>query len=295
MNQMDTISPTLSSDERKRLAQQERDIARKYVGGVPWIMVAWGLGNFTLWVSLWPLVFLGVIPLWLGCVLSTLSITLSYLPSHDAQHSIIARKGEKLRWLNEMVGHLSIVPLVLPYKIAWITHQAHHLYTNDTERDPDIGMKAESWLGAVKASIVARQPVNKRAYKFNRVDDDDHDMAVALRQAVALSLFYFGTLCALAWSGYALEALLLWWLPRNIALTYIQVFLSWAPHQPMQERGRYRDTRAWKYWMGNLGALGMEYHIIHHLHPTIPLHKTPAAWREMQPILEQRGIRNDGL
>ena len=66
MNQMDTISPTLSSDERKHLAQQERDIAGKYVGGVPWIMVAWGLGNFTLWVSLWPLVFLGVIPLWLG-------------------------------------------------------------------------------------------------------------------------------------------------------------------------------------------------------------------------------------
>ena len=104
-----TGASTLSQEERTALAQEERAIARKYVGGVPWIIVAWGLGNFALWVSLWPLTMMGIMPLWAAFIISTLSIGLCYLPSHDAQHSIIARKGEPLRWLNEMVGHLCII------------------------------------------------------------------------------------------------------------------------------------------------------------------------------------------
>lgn len=285
----------LSREERTKLAQEERAIARDFVGGVPWVMVAWGLGNFALWVSLWPLYFLGVIPLWLACMASTISIILCYLPDHEAQHSIIARKGEPLRWLNELVGYVCTIPLVLPYKIAWIIHQAHHNYTNDPERDPDILMKADSWMGAAWASIKGRQPGNKRAYSFTDVESDSRDLGRAVQEAVILTVFYYGSLCALAWSGYALEAFFIWWLPRNIALTYIQMFLSWAPHHPMAETGRYRNTRAWKYWMGNLGALGMEYHIIHHFHPTIPLTKTPAAYRALKPILLTRGITNDGL
>lgn len=285
----------LSQEERTVLAQQERAIARKYVGGVPWIMVAWGLGNFTLWVSLWPLTFAGVIPLWLAFILSTISITLCYLPDHEAQHSNIARRGEALRWLNETVGYLATIPLVLPYKVAWLIHQEHHQFTNDPERDPDIGMKAGSWGGAILASLRDRQPARLKAYAFTSVDADDPATKRAQIEALVMRVGYYVVLVALAWSGYALEAFFLWWLPRNIALTYIQVFLSWAPHHPMEERGRYRDTRAWKYFLGNFGALGMEYHVIHHLHPTIPLHKTPAAYRELRPILIKRGIRNDGL
>lgn len=295
MSAVEASAQTLSQEERTALAQEERAIARKYVGGTPWLMVAWGLGNFALWVALWPLTFTGVIPLWLASVVSTISITLCYLPDHEAQHSNIARRGEPLRWLNETVGHLATIPLVLPYKIAWLIHQEHHAHTNDPALDPDVSMNADSWMGAIAASLRARQPAQKKAYSFTRFDADDAAVQRAQIEGVGLNIFYFGALAALAWSGYALEAFFLWWLPRNIALTYIQVFLSWAPHQPMNETGRYRDTMAWKYFLGNFGALGMEYHIVHHLHPTIPLNKTPAAYREMRDILMRRGIRNDGL
>ena len=100
---------------------------------------------------------------------------------------------------------------------------------------------------------------------------------------------HFGILFGLAWSGYAIEAALLWWLPRHIALTYIQFYLSWAPHHPGNESGRYRDTRSFRSILGNIGSLGMQYHIIHHLHPRIPLYRTPQAYWEMKPILEARG------
>lgn len=93
----------------------------------------------------------------------------------------------------------------------------------------------------------------------------------------------------MAWSGYALEAFFLWWLPLHIASSHLQFFLSWAPHHPAEEQGRYRNTRNWRSKVGNVLTMGMQFHIVHHLHPYIPLNHTPAAYRQMRPILKQRG------
>jgi beta-carotene hydroxylase len=78
-----------------------------------------------------------------------------------------------------------------------------------------------------------------------------------------------------------------------LALTYISFYLSWAPHHPGVGKGRYKDTRAFKSRMGNIWSSGMQYHIVHHLYPTIPLNKTPAASRALRPILAERGCNLD--
>src|SRR5215468_9374474 len=88
---------------------------------------------------------------------------------------------------------------------------------------------------------------------------------------------------------------LIWWLPRHIGTSYISLFLSWAPHHPAKEKGRYRDTRFFTSPLGNILVLGMEHHGIHHLYPAIPLTKNAAAFREMKPILEARGCRMEHL
>ncbi|MEO0982799.1 MAG: fatty acid desaturase [Pseudomonadota bacterium] len=275
-------------DERE-LLRREREIAQKHMGHVPWFAVAWGLGNLAVWLALWPLVFMGILPLWAGFLIATANVTLSYLPSHEAQHDIIARPGAKLRWLNELVGHLSIIPLVLPYRMAKLTHMEHHAHANDPELDPDYETHAENGWRMVWKSLVNRQPraeagLNGYAATLKRIGRED-----AALDGVIYYLIFYGTLFGLAWAGYALEAALLWWLPRHIGLTYIQFFLSWAPHHPAKETGRYRDTRAFRSRLGNIGSLGMQFHIIHHLHPRIPLYRTPMAYWEMRPILEARG------
>ena len=93
----------------------------------------------------------------------------------------------------------------------------------------------------------------------------------------------------LAWAGYALEAFFLWWLPKHLGMMYISYYLSWAPHHPAEERGRYRDTRGFKSRLGNVMSMGMQYHIVHHLYPRIPWSLTPAAYRDLKPILQRRG------
>jgi len=106
---------------------------------------------------------------------------------------------------------------------------------------------------------------------------------------------FYAILFALSWNGHAIEAALLWWLPRQIGLTYIQYYLSWAPHNPALSTGRYRDTRSFRSILGNIGSMGMQYHIVHHLHPRIPLMRTPRAYWEMRDILETRGCAIDEL
>ncbi|MEM8934132.1 MAG: fatty acid desaturase [Acidobacteriota bacterium] len=41
--------------------------------------------------------------------------------------------------------------------------------------------------------------------------------------------------------------------------------------------------------LGNLGSMGMQFHVIHHLYPRIPLDRTPAAYWELKPIIERLG------
>ncbi|MFT4632894.1 MAG: beta-carotene hydroxylase [Candidatus Pseudothioglobus sp.] len=282
----DTLSPA-------ELDAMERKIAGKYMHKVPWVAVVWGLLNCMMWLMLWPLVMLDIMPLWVGFPLATLNVMLCYLPSHEAQHNIIARKGHPLRWLNELVGHVSVIPLQA-FRVLRYTHFEHHHHTNDPALDPDYSVHATNNFAFFKNSLMRRQPGSLSAEAYPAALQRT-GMGHIMIDALLYNLAYFLILFSMAWSGYAIEVALLWWLPKHIASTYIQYYLSWAPHHPGLEQGRYRETRAFKSYLGNIWSMGMQYHIIHHLYPRIPLSKTPAAFRELQPILARKGCEFGGL
>ncbi len=275
------------------LTRLERDIARKHIGKFPWFAVVFAFVNLAIWISLWPLVITGTISVWVGLIIASINATLSYLPSHEAQHDIIARPGSKLYWLNELVGHLSTIPLALPYRVAKLTHLQHHRHTNNPKFDPDYTSRARGPLHAIWRSIQNRQPRGNGAFnaygrtllRLKRYD--------VYREAALHRFVFFGILITLAWSGYAVEAAVLMWLPHHLGYTYIQYYLSWAPHHPANETSRYRSTRSFRAAFGNYISLGMQYHIVHHLHPRIPLYRTPAAYWELKPVLAARGARID--
>lgn len=279
----------------RELEIEERRIAGKYMRLFPWEIVIWGVGNTLIWLSLWPLVFFDIVPLWLAFPIAVLNITASYLPSHDAQHSILARKGHPLRWLNELVGHISLIPLVAPFRYMRYTHFEHHKNANDPNLDPDYDVHANNRLEFFKRALLKKQPAfSARDDRYQQAltrTGKEHVMLEALLMRIAYMLILFG----FVWSGYAIEVVLLWWLPLHIATVYIPYYLSWKPHHPGAEMGRYRDTSAFSSHLGNIGSSGMQYHIIHHLYPTIPLTRTPAAYRELKPILQRKGCQLGGL
>ncbi len=288
----DLKATDLSALDNKALMKLEAEIAQRFMGGVPWGSVAWSLTNLAVWLSLWPLTILGIVPIWVAFPIACLNVMLSYLPSHEAQHDIIARPGEPLRWLNQLIGTVSTIPLVGPYRVLKMTHMEHHKHCNHPELDPDIHNKAESAWDFLRQSL-------SRRFRLGGGGDAGYAAAIeriggpeaglAQRDALILQLSYLAILFISAWNGHAIEAALLWWLPRHVAQTYIGFYLSWAPHHPSIETGRYKDTRAFKSAIGNIGSMGMQFHIIHHLYPRIPLMRTPAAYWALRPILEARG------
>jgi beta-carotene hydroxylase len=281
-------SSALSSLNDVQLDVMERKIATKYMQIVPWGAVVWGLGNCLMFIALFPLVLMDIMPLWIAFPIATLNCALAYLPSHEAQHNIIGGPGQRLRWLNECVGHISPIPLVLPYRILRATHMVHHQHCNDPELDPDYDVHARSNIDFFVQYLKNIQPDGGRNNAYGSCLERLGRTDLMLDSAVSEGI-YLTVLLAMAWSGHAIEAALLWWLPKLIAGAHLQYYLSWAPHRPGREQGRYRDTRAFKSQLGNIFSAGMQYHIIHHLYPRIPLSLTPAAYRELKPILAQRG------
>lgn len=296
MSQTDVnLDRDLSGLSNAELFRLERDIARRHLGHFPWMIVTWSILNFVIWLSLWPLVLMGVIPLWLGFIVALFNLTLSYLPSHDAQHGIIGKPGSKYHWLNELVGWIGAIPLTTPYPVLRATHMEHHKHANDPVLDPDYYVTAKGPWHALWAIIRARQPRGdgqgvRYMAALERVGRQDLIVMSALFTLGFYTLFF-----VLAWNGLALEVALLWWLPAHLGGLYNSFFLSWAPHHPGRETGRYRDTRAFRFQLGNIASCGMQYHIIHHLHPGIPLIRTPRAYHEMRPVLEARGCDLGGM
>jgi beta-carotene hydroxylase len=284
----------LPAQELNRL---ETETAARFMGGLPWGSVLWGLGNLAVWLSLWPLTLSGLMPLWVAFPIATLNVALCYLPSHEAQHRIIAREGEPLFWLNELVGHLSPLPMLLPYGVARLTHYEHHLHANHPDLDPDIHTKAPNAWRHLLNTIAHRQPGSATGGNYGkalaRIGTDEARRAGLI--AALYTLAYHAILFGLAWSGFAIEAALIWWLPRILGTTYIQFYQSWAPHHPAHEMGRYRDTRAFRSRVGNLMSSGMQFHILHHLYPRIPLLRHARAYEALRPFLVVRGCRLDGL
>ena len=281
----------VSGKSDAELTKMERAIVRKYMNKLSIPMVIWPVLNLSCWLALWPLVMTGTVPLWMGFLVALFNVTMSYLPSHEAQHDIYARPGDKLRWLNEAIGHLSLIPLAYGYKILRLTHLEHHKHTNKPALDPDhLYNDGQTLWQAIWKTVQGFQPDSEAADSYSNcmVRLGTPEAKSALMQQIFILLAHLGILFTCAYNGYALEALLLWWLPMKLGVIYIRIYLSWLPHFPGKETGRYKDTRGFGSYGGVWSSLGMTAHIVHHLHPRIPLDKTPAALRELYPILEAR-------
>lgn len=284
----------LDRHTRRDLLKEEMAIAREFHGGRMWPYAVAAFGCFAVWISFFPLAIMGQINLGVAFVLSCIFATGGYVTSHEAMHSNIGRPGEKTRWLNEAVGAVSTIPIVFPFSMARMMHLEHHYHCNDPVKDPDYTDGAPNALMAWYKTWYNRQPgVDGSIHHYKRIlaEMGTPEAARALKETMLLQLVFMAVLFTMAWSGYAIEAALIWWLPRHIGLSYIRFYLSWAPHHPREGKtARYEQAKIFKSRLGHVLSMGMETHLIHHLYPGIPNHRTRAAYLALKPILEKRGV-----
>ena len=184
------------------LAEKERQIARQFIGKTPWFMIIWWALNLSVWLILWPLTLNGIISIWSSLLVSSICACLCYLPSHEAQHGNIAKKDSNLFWLNELIGYTSLIPIVLPYRLAQSTHMLHHTYTNDPIKDPDYPVKAKSFIKALWTNLIINRQKDLPLLDFL---EESSGKKKVLIETLITRISYWLILISFVWAGYGLE------------------------------------------------------------------------------------------
>ena len=79
-------------------------------------------------------VFIAVSPWYLlpiAWIFTGTALTGAFVIGHDCGHRSFAKR----RWVNDLVGHLSFMPLIYPFHSWRIKHNHHHKYTNQIDVD----------------------------------------------------------------------------------------------------------------------------------------------------------------
>ena len=67
------------------------------------------------------------------------------------------------------------------------------------------------------------------------------------------------------------------------------LFFDYLPHRPFKETNRWKNARVYPGKVLNVLILGQNYHLIHHLWPSIPWYKYQSAYYAAKPILDAKG------
>ncbi|MBW4634181.1 MAG: fatty acid desaturase [Iphinoe sp. HA4291-MV1] len=97
------------------------------------------LGYFSLIIAPWYL-------LPLAWIFTGTALTGFFVIGHDCGHRSFAKR----RWVNDLVGHLMMMPLIYPFHSWRIQHNYHHTHTNKLDEDnawhPITTEMFESWI-----------------------------------------------------------------------------------------------------------------------------------------------------
>ena len=269
--------------------EAEREVARTFMGRIEWEMILIGLGQFTIWVVTWVLVVNAIIPLFLGFLIALFTACNAYLPSHAGQHGHLSGGRKNLQWLDFWVGQISVIPLAQTHDALKATHLKHHAHTNDPDNDPDFFHgNANSWLGAVRNVNVSYNDDGPAMKSIGKHMEEDPKFKAALEKGGAWTLLFYFVQIFMA-ILYPLETLLLWWIPKRVATSYLGVVFSYLPHSGLGS-GRYKDTRFWTNKIPRFLNHSMQIHSMHHMYPRICHYDEAKAIQALKPYMIARGI-----
>ena len=269
--------------------EAERKLARTFMGRIEWEMILIGVLQFTTWIATWVLVIQGIIPLLVGFLIALFTACNAYLPSHAGQHGHLSGGRKNLQWLDYLVGQISVIPLAQSHEILKATHLKHHAHTNDPDMDPDFfhGNAKNWWEAAVNVNI-AYNDEGPALRAIEKHQENDPKFKEALEKGGSWAfLFYFAQIILAVL--YPIETLLLWWIPKRVATSYLGIVFSYFPHSGL-EKGRYKDTRFWTNRMPRFLNHSMQIHTMHHMYPRICHYDEAKAIEALKPFMVERGM-----
>ena len=217
----------------------------------------------------------GRLPMWVACLINGFSLYVLFSPMHESLHGTVSTS----HFVNEMVGRVALafqIPAA-PLEVARWVHLKHHANTT-SENDPDNFMHHGAWW------ILPLRWANFDVFYLRKFFEDDTTATRRIRPAV---YSYVGVFLAIVVgfvvSGFALELLVLWFLPSRIGLTMIGFVFVFLPHFPAditarQDKYQATTTRLGWEWVLTPLMVYQNYHLIHHLYPNVPFYNYIKIW-----------------
>jgi len=226
------------------------------------------LSNFGYWLWEWPH--------WLCFSVNTLALHCSGTVIHDACH----QSAHRHRIVNAILGHCSALILVFAFPVFTRVHLQHHGNVNHPKDDPDhyVSTGGPLWLIAVRF-------LYHEVFFFQRRLWRNYELLEwFISRLIVITIVYISV--QYHFLGYILN---FWFIPAFVIGITLGFFFDYLPHRPFVERSRWKNARVYPGKVLNLLILGQNYHLIHHLWPSIPWYNYQPAYYLMKPLLDEKG------
>ncbi|MFA4928443.1 MAG: fatty acid desaturase [Patulibacter sp.] len=230
------------------------------------------------WIGATVLYVAAGLPWWATVVVNAVTGYLLFTVAHDAAHSSASNR----RGLNNAMGRVAapFFALHAAFPVWRFIHMQHHRFTNhDDGDDPD--------------HYTMRGPAWQRPFRW--VTIDYHYVLFYLRhfrsrprpERIEGGLFLtLGVLVpvALIATGNVMTWLVVLFVPSRLAIIWLAYAFDYLPHHGLHHRpneDRMKTTRnriGGERWVSPL-MLYQNYHLVHHLHPTVPFYRYIQVWR----------------
>ena len=219
-------------------------------------------------------------------MLSATAIFVLFTVLHDAAHYSISTH----RWVNVAFGRIAmffVSPLISFKSFAFI-HIEHHRNTNDDENDPDHFVSGAPWW-----QLPVRFPLMDVPYLTFLVRNVKRRPRAEVLETSILLVTSVAVIVASAFTGHLWTLAVLYLIPERVGMFVLAWWFDWLPHHDLedtQQENRYRATRnrVGSEWILTPLLLSQNYHLVHHLHPSIPFHRYVAAWRRNEEAYLER-------
>ncbi|NEO27062.1 MAG: hypothetical protein F6K03_09240, partial [Kamptonema sp. SIO4C4] len=213
---------------------------------------------------------------WCCFWLNVLAVHLAGSVIHDACH----KAAHSNRIVNASLGHISALMLGFAFPVFTRVHLQHHANVNDPKNDPDhfVSTGGPLWL-------IAPRFFYHEVFFFKR----------RLWKKYELLEWFLSRLFLVTVVGVSLQfgffpfVVNYWFSPALVVGVALGLFFDYLPHRPFVERDRWKNARVYASPLLNLLIMGQNYHLVHHLWPSIPWYWYQPAYHATKPLLESKG------
>ncbi|WP_020666331.1 fatty acid desaturase [Amycolatopsis nigrescens] len=234
-------------------------------------------GGLLVWSSATWLALAGGAPLWLTVALHALVTFTMFTVLHEAAH----HAAGKLTPVNEILGRLAM-PFVAAFgsfPLMRHSHGEHHRNTNEPAFDPAAWAAHGPWWQLPLRWLTADLWYVRFYLRHGRERPVGEQL-----ETVAVAVLAVGGFAALVTTGHGWELLVVYLIPQRIGVAVLAWWFEWLPHHGLPDTRRRNRFGAARIRVGLDWLLGplmlfQNYHLVHHLHPSVPFYRYRQVWR----------------